>query len=343
MNLPLFPESASTVAGEVDLLYLVAVAISAFFSLLIAFLVIGLGARYRRRHPREIGDREHAPEWLELLWTAVPLAILLGLFLWGTKVFFTLSRPPAEATEFLAVGRQWMWKFQHPQGTREINDLHVPVGQAIKFKMTSEDVIHSLFVPAFRVKTDVVPGRYTTVWFKATKPGTYHLFCAEYCGAEHSRMIGKVIVMQPNDYEAWLQGGTPMAPPEPIAVSGQALYDSLACATCHRDAAPGASGQGIELAATRRAPSLAGIHGSERTLLGGDTVLADDEYLRESILDPSEKVVGGYQPIMPAYRGQISEEELMRLIRYMKTMKADRVATPAAGTANGTAVTKAEG
>ena len=135
----------------------------------------------------------------------MPLAILLGLFLWGTKVFFTLSRPPAEAVEFLAVGRQWMWKFQHPQGTREINDLHVPVGQAIKFKMTSEDVIHSLFVPAFRVKTDVVPGRYTTVWFKATKPGTYHLFCAEYCGAEHSRMIGKVIVMQPNDYEAWLR------------------------------------------------------------------------------------------------------------------------------------------
>jgi cytochrome c oxidase subunit 2 len=318
MNLPLFPESASTVAGDVDLLYLVAVVISAFFSLLIAAMVIGLGARYRRRHENEIGHREHAPEWLEILWTVVPLAILLGLFLWGTKVFYTLSRPPAEATEFLAVGRQWMWKFQHPQGPREINDLHVPLGQAIKLKMTSEDVIHSLYVPAFRVKADVVPGRYTTVWFKATKPGTYHLFCAEYCGAEHSRMVGKVVVMEPNDYEAWLQGG-PVAP-QTVQASGQAMFQNLACATCHQGGAPSQLG---------RAPALEGIFGSERQLTGGRTVTADDDYLRESILDPSEKVVDGYQPIMPTYKGQVSEEELMRLISYLKTLGGERAQAPA--------------
>ena len=323
MNLPLFPESASTVAGDVDLLYLVAVVISAFFSLLIGGLVIGLGVKYRRRHETEIGHREHAPEWLELLWTVIPLAILLGLFVWGTKVFYTLSRPPAEATEFLAVGRQWMWKFQHPQGTREINDLHIPVGLAIKLRMTSEDVIHSLYVPAFRVKTDVVPGRYTTIWFKATKPGSYHLFCAEYCGAEHSRMIGKVVVMEPNDYEAWLQGG-PIAP-QPVLASGQALFNSLACATCHQE--------GDSALQLGRAPSLVGIYGVERQLLGGREVTVDDNYLRESILDPAEKVVSGYQPIMPTYKGQISEEELMRLITYMKTMGSNPTVAAADGAA----------
>ena len=274
----------------------VAVVISAFFSLLIGAFVIGLGIKYRRRHANEIGHREHAPEWLELLWTAIPLAILLGLFLWGTKVFYTLSRPPAEATEFLAVGRQWMWKFQHPQGTREINDLHVPVGQAIKLKMTSEDVIHSLFVPAFRVKTDVVPGRYTTVWFKATKPGTYHLFCAEYCGTKHSEMGGSVIVMDPAEYQAWLDGRP--AERNPLA-NGALLFQNLRCDTCHT---PGPSARG---------PELAGRFGRDVTLSDGQTVRFDERYVRESVLEPAKKLSAGFQPLMPSYQGQIGESDIL--------------------------------
>jgi cytochrome c oxidase subunit II len=314
-NLPLFPPSASTMAGEVDRLYLFAVAISAFFCLLIGVLVIVLGLRYKRTHADQIGDREAPPEWLELVWTAIPLAILILLFVWGTRVFFTLSRPPADAAEYLAVGRQWMWKFQHPQGTREINDLHVPAGQAIKLRMTSEDVIHSMFIPAFRVKADVLPGRYTTVWFNATKPGTYHLFCAEYCGAEHSRMMGRVIVMEPADYQAWLAaGGTPATRP---VVAGQEIYNALACSTCH------------QAGVAQRAPNLAGIYGTQVPLLGGGSVLADESYLRESILEPSAKVVAGFQPIMPTYKGQLSEEQLYQLITYLKTLEAARVDAPA--------------
>ena len=190
---PLFPDSASALSGRVDMLYTVWVLVSLFFTALIAGLIIFFMARYRRRHFEEVGADERAAVWLEILWSAVPLLIMLFMCAWGMRVFFELYRPPADAVEYTAIGKQWMWKVQHPDGQREINALHVPVGQAIKMKLASEDVIHSFYIPAFRVKQDAVPGRYTSLWFKAEKPGTYHLFCAEYCGTEHSRMIGSVI------------------------------------------------------------------------------------------------------------------------------------------------------
>ena len=206
-NFPLFPDSASTVAGDVDAIYFAALAVAALFSLLIAVAVLYLAVKYKRTSPDQVGVPERANWILEIAWSVIPLGILLVLFWWGAGVFLTLSRPPAHAVEYFAIGKQWMWKFQHPEGNREINQLHVPLGTAIKLTMTSEDVIHSFFVPAFRVKADVIPGRYTTVWFEATKPGTFPLYCTEYCGAEHSRMIGQVVVQEPYAYDTWLTEG----------------------------------------------------------------------------------------------------------------------------------------
>ena len=205
-GIPLFPEQASTMAGAVDNLYWVLVALSIFFSVLIAGVLLFLAMRYRRKHADEVGVPIHGDNRLEIAWSILPLVIVMGMFFWGAKVFFEMARAPGDAIEYYATGKQWMWKFQHPEGQREINQLHVPVGVPIKLTLTSEDVIHSFFVPAFRVKMDVVPGRYTSVWFEATKTGTFHLFCAEYCGTNHAKMGGSVVVMEPADYEAWLGG-----------------------------------------------------------------------------------------------------------------------------------------
>jgi len=229
------------------------------------------------------------------------------MFGWGTKVFFTLVRPPAQATEYWCTGKQWMWKFQHPDGKREINELHVPVGRPIKITMTSEDVLHDLYFPIFRTKCDVIPGRYTSVWFEPNKTGTFHIFCAEYCGTLHSGMIGRVVVMEQRDYEAWLAGGR--AGTQTPAQRGEELFTQLACITCHREDT-GARG-----------PALAGIFGKRQPLAGGGNVLVDDGYLRESILSPATRVVAGYQPIMPTFQGQVTEEDLMSLIAYIKTLR----------------------
>src|SRR6202035_1404444 len=235
--------------------------------------------------------------------------INLAMFGWGAKVYFDLYRPPANAVEYFAIGRQWMWKFQHPEGNREINQLHVPVGQAVKMTMTSEDVIHSFYVPAFRLKQDVLPGRYTTVWFRPDRPGTYHLFCAEYCGTEHSLMIGSVVVMEPTDYEAWLSGSRPGVS---TVDSGAQLFQSLACVTCHAPA-PGMPA---------RAPRLEGLFGRAVKLADGRTVTADDNYIRESILSPAAKVTAGWEPIMPTFQGQVTEEQLVQLVAYVKSLAA---------------------
>ncbi len=305
-SLPLFPDSASTLAGQVDTLFFFTVAVAVFFSLLVAVLVIFFAVRYRRRHPDEIGRPEKTITWLEITWSVIPLVILLVMFAWGAKVFFVAFRPPADAVEYYVVAKQWMWKFQHPQGRREINDLHVPVGQPIKLTMTSEDVIHSFFVPAFRVKADVLPGRYTTLWFEATKPGTYHLFCAEYCGAEHSRMGGTVHVMEPRDYETWLAQAGPI---DERLLSGEELFTKHVCNTCHYPDS------------RARAPILNGMFGTEVEMADGGRVTADENYLRESILNPAARVVAGYQPLMPTYQGQIGEEELIQLIAYIKGLE----------------------
>jgi len=304
-NLPLFPEQASSVAGQVDLLYFAALLISAFFSLLIAVLLIVFAVKFKRKTELQYGIPEKTSTPLEITWSVIPLIITLVLFAWGAQVFIQLRTPPADAVEYYAVGKQWMWKFQHPEGNREINNLHVPMGVPIKMIMTSEDVIHSFYVPAFRVKQDVLPGRYTTLWFEATKPGEYHLFCAEYCGAEHAKMGGKVIVLKPEDYAAWLAGKKPETT---MLASGAELFESLACHTCHR---------GNE---TARGPILANLDGGEVLLKGGKLAKRDDTYLRESILNPSAKIVEGYDPLMPSYQGQVSEEQLLTLIRYLKQL-----------------------
>jgi cytochrome c oxidase subunit 2 len=304
-NLPLFPDSASSFAGQVDGIYLFGVAVSLFFSALIAVLVLVLAVKYRRRRADQIGSDEHPPDILEVVWSVVPLGILMVMFFWGARVFFTLRTTPPGAVEYYAVAKRWMWKFQHPSGNREINELHVPVGQTVVVKMTSEDVIHDFFVPAFRTKYDVIPGRYTSVWFKATKPGEYHLFCAEYCGAEHSRMVGRVVVMEPSEYQAWLTHGNAGQAP---AASGAELFGTLACNTCHKSDS------------AARAPKLENVYGTDVALLGGATAKFDDDYIRESILNPQAKVVAGYQPIMPTFKGQISEDQLMQLITYVKSL-----------------------
>ncbi|MEO8481635.1 MAG: cytochrome c oxidase subunit II [Acidobacteriota bacterium] len=312
---PLFPPSASSVATEVDLLYLFIAAVSAFFVVLVAALVVIFAIKFRRRHPDDVGADIHGSLALELTWTFIPFVLAMVMFFWGADLFFRLARPPVDSMEIYAVGKQWMWKVQHPEGVREINELHVPIGRNVRLTMGSEDVIHDFFIPAFRVKMDVVPGKLTTLWFKAEVPGTYHLFCAEYCGTNHSGMIGSVIAMQPQDYEAWLAGGTG-GPAVPPAQAGEKLFTgpNFGCATCHKDDGKGPG------------PSLLGVYGSTVELTDGRRVQADDNYIRESIMVSTAKVVKGYQPIMPPFQGLVSEEQLMQLIAYVKTLKAAGVA-----------------
>ncbi len=312
-TLPLFPEAASTMAGRVDALYFYLLAVSAFFTVLIFVMVTAFAVRYRRsRHPVPVEIEGSMP--LEIAWSVIPLGLAMVMFVWGASIFFALNRPPRGALEIYAVGKQWMWKFQHLDGHREINQLHVPVGRDVKLIMISQDVIHSFYVPAFRVKQDVLPGRYTTVWFQATKPGSYHLFCAEYCGTSHSGMIGQVVVLEPAQYQLWLAGG---AGEGSLAAGGQKLFRDLACDTCHR----GDTGA--------RGPDLAGLFGKPVTLQAGNKVVADDSYIRESIVNPAGKVVFGYQSIMPTFQGQISEEGLLQLLAYIKSLEASKTAVPA--------------
>ena len=312
-------------AGRVDALYLFLIGLAVFFSLLIAGLIVYFAVRYHRTDPRATGARIHGGMALEVTWTVVPLMITMGIFVWGASVYFSMAHPPSDAIAIYAVGKQWMWKFQHLDGQREINELHVPVGRPVKVIATSEDVIHDFFVPAFRVKADVLPGRYVSVWFQPTKPGRYHLFCAEYCGTRHSGMIGEVVVMDPNEYETWLSGG---APEGSLASAGGKLFADLACNTCHR-----ADQQG-------RGPLLDGLFGRTVALQSGETVTADEAYIRESILTPSAKIVAGFQPIMPTFQGLVTEEQLLELIEYVKSLKTQTEQPtarplPAAGPATG--------
>ena len=306
----LMPEQASTVAPQVDALLYFWLSISLFFALLIAGLIVVFMIRYRRRPGVDHDPSAHGALWLEAAWTAIPFGITMILFFWGASLFATIRRPPDDALVVDVVGKQWMWKLQHMEGRREINELHVPIGRPVRLNMTSEDVIHSFYVPAFRVKQDAVPGRYSSLWFEATKAGEYHLFCAEYCGTLHSGMIGRIVAMEPAAFEAWLAGQQPGEANVPVAVAGQNVFRAQACGTCHR--ADG-SGQG---------PSLAGVFGKTVTLQSGDSIRVDEGYIRESILNPQAKIVQGYQPVMPTYQGLLSEEDVMRLIAYVKSLRA---------------------
>ncbi len=312
-TMPLLPESASSFSGEVDALFYFILGITVLFTIGITIAILSFAIRYRRRSPDERPPATRVSLALELTWTLVPLGLVVIMFVWGARVFFHMNRPPDDALTVTVVGKRWMWKLQQPTGQREINELHVPVGRAVKLVITSEDTIHSFFVPAFRIKKDAVPGRYNVAWFRATRPGRYHLLCSEYCGTEHSRMTGEIVVMEPAAYEAWLAGGPP---PESPAVAGEKLFNELNCVTCHK---PDSGGRG---------PVLIGIYGKPVHLSTGETVTADDAYIRESIVTPAAKVVAGYQPVMPSFEGQVSEEQLLALVAYIRSLQ-----TPAAASA----------
>ena len=305
-DFPLFPAQASTIAWQVDALYGFLVLLTVVFCILVFGMVTIFAIKYRRRSDDEQPEQNHGNLALELSWTIIPLFIALFVFLLGADVFFRLQRAPADPLEIYAVGKQWMWKIQHESGKREINTLHVPKGQPVRLTMTSEDVLHDFFIPAFRVKNDVIPGRYTTLWFEATQLGEFHIFCAEYCGTQHSGMIGKVIVMDPTDYHDWLMGAS--ANDESMVEAGQRQYQTLGCETCHESTSSG------------RGPSLIGIYDKPVTLKNGQEVTVDVDYIRESILQPRAKIVDGYEPIMPIFEGQISEQSLLQIVSYIKSL-----------------------
>lgn len=303
-KLPLFPEQASTVATQVDAFYLFLVLVTTFFSLLIALLILFFIIRYRKSPDRQ-AEQIHGSTLLEIVWTAIPLGISMVIFVWGATLYYDIENPPQNAMEIYGVGKQWMWKFQHPGGQREINTLHVPTGKPVKVTLISQDVIHDFFVPAFRVKTDVLPNRYVTAWFTPTTAGTYHLFCSQYCGTKHSEMVGQVIVMEPEVYAEWLASGKAEGS---LASQGEKLFQEFGCTTCHR---PDSGARG---------PNLQGLYGRPVRLSDNRVVIADDNYIRESILHPNAKIVQGFQPIMPTFQGVVSEDGLIQITEYIKHM-----------------------
>jgi len=317
-NLPLWPSQASSLSGNVDLLYIFLILVTGLFTILVFAVVIFFAWKYRQAPDRHATQIEGSNA-LEATWTLIPFGIFMIMFVWGAAVYMRGVQPPPNAMEVYVVGKQWMWKLEHPEGVREINTLHVPVGKDVRLTMISQDVIHSFYVPAFRMKQDVLPGRYTTMWFHATKTGHYHLFCAEYCGTLHSGMIGEVVVMEPNEYQAWLSGNVNTGT---LAMSGEKTFAELGCSSCHRSDTQG------------RGPDLAGLYGKPVALDNGTTVLADDNYLRDSILNPGSKIVSGFKPIMPTYNGIVNEEQLLSLVSYIKSLSQPQQGQPAAAPAS---------
>lgn len=325
--LPLFPRAASTEAENVDALFIFLLVLCGFVALVVVTLIIYFSIRYRRRVEGEMAQGGRTVRWLEWAWTIAPIFIFTGIFLWGVKLYFAAVRPPPDAIEINVVAKQWMWKFQHPEGQREINELHVPVGRTVRLRLISQDVIHSLFVPDFRLHRDVLPGRYLDAWFEATAPGRYHLFCSQYCGTNHSGMVGYVYVMEPADYQHWLTGGGEGS----LASQGQKLFRQLACNTCHTGDA------------SARGPILDDLFGRSVQLEDGTTALADESYLRESILNPRAKVVAGFQPIMPTFQNQIDEEQVLELIDYIKSLSGFRQQIPPVSAPEGPQPSPVEG
>jgi cytochrome c oxidase subunit 2 len=307
-GIQLFPVSASNFSPHVDALMAFWLGVSLFFGTIICVGLVWLAFRYRRRAPDEVGADIGGNVPLEVAWMVIPFILTMVMFAWGADLFVQERTPPPQSQEIYVVGKQWMWKVQHPEGRKEINELHVPLGRPIELVMASEDVIHDFFVPSFRVKEDVVPGKYTTLWFNATKTGKYHFFCSQYCGTNHALMNGWVYVLEPADYAAWLSGQNSGEGTVSMADSGQKLFTQLACQTCHL-----ADGKG-------RGPSLVGVYGSAVKLSTGQTVLADDGYIRESILQPNAKIVEGYQPLMPTFQGLVTEDQLIQLMAYVKSL-----------------------
>ena len=313
-DFPLWPDQASTVAPGVDALMTFMCIVCGGISVLIFIVIFYLAIKYRRTPANELAEDYEPPKALEAAWIIIPFFVFMFMFVWGSWLYFRIQRVPDNALDIYATGKQWMWKFQHPGGQREINTLHVPVNRPVRITMASEDVIHSLYFPAFRTKADVVPNRYRTLWFEANKVGRYHIFCAEYCGTLHSGMIGWVEVMKDTDYQRWLAGGSEGS----MASQGEQLFQKYACNTCHTNDATG------------RGPVLAGLYNTTVTLTDNSMVKADDNYIRESILNPQSKVVRGFAPIMPTFQGQVNEEDLLKLLAYVKSMSAPKPAAAVA-------------
>ena len=311
---PLFPEQASTFAWQVDALYFYLIAVSIAFTIPIIVAIFFFALKYRETEKYATPEEMHGSMVLETVWSIIPFVISMTIFLGGALVFFNQYTPPDDSMEIYIVGKQWMWKAQHETGQREINELHVPVGRNVKLTMTTEDVLHSFFIPAFRTKADVVPGRYTYLWFNATKPGKYHLFCAEYCGLNHSGMGGWVYVMEQRDFDNWLSGN--VSGQTPVEQGRDLFTNKLGCASCH------AGGP------AQRGAKLEGLFNTDVKLVGGATVKADEQYIRNSILNPSSQVVEGFQPIMPTFKGQVTEEQLNSLVAYIKSLSPNAAATP---------------
>ena len=305
-DVALFPNEASSTAVQVDELFLFLLTVCGAVTLLVAFLLVYFSVRYRRR-PGEKGNppETHSSNALEWFWTITPLFIFAAFFVWGAEVYFSAYRPPDDAATIYVVGKQWMWKFQHPEGQREINTLHVPLGRPIRLLMTSEDVIHSLFIPDFRTHMDLLPDRYTSVWFRATRPGKCRLFCSQYCGTNHAGMTGEVVVMEPAEYEKWLKSSAEGS----MALQGRKVFLKYRCASCH------------SADSDARAPVLENLFGKPVALSDGRVVKADERYLRESMLNPSADIVAGYENIMPTYRGELDEDDIFELIAFIQSLK----------------------
>ena len=316
-QLPFYPEQASNFAPSVDSLMSFLILVSVFFSVAITAAIVIFFFKFHRKSKNEIGVPIHGDMRLEVMWIVVPAILSLAMFGWGAVVYVDFRHAPQDTLDVYVIGKQWMWKIQQPNGRREINELHVPVGRNIKLVMASEDVIHDFFVPAFRVKMDVVPGHYNTMWFRPTKSGRYQFFCSQYCGTNHAVMGGWVTVMEPSDYAAWLSGSTGENV-DPI-VAGEKLFAEKACSTCHLSNGTG------------RAPSLNGVYGGTVRLADGTSVTADEAYIRESILDSNAKIVAGYQPLMPSFQGQLTEEQILSLTAYIKSLQSQPVPATGAG------------
>ena len=322
---PLFPEQASTFAGEVDILYLYLIVVSIAFIIPIVAAVFFFAVKYRETEKYATPEEIHGSMVLEVVWSIIPFVVSMTIFLGGALVFFDQYTPPDDAMEIYVVGKQWMWKAQHETGQREINELHVPIGRKVKLTMTTEDVIHDFYIPAFRTKADIIPGRYTYLWFEPTKPGKYHLFCAEYCGLNHSGMGGWIYVMEQRDFDKWLSGN--VSGQTPVEAGKDLFTNKLGSASCH------AGGP------QQRGAKLENLFNSDVHLVGGATVKADEQYIRNSILNPASQVVEGFQPIMPTFKGQVTEEQLNSLVAYIKSLTPNAAAStpsassPAANTA----------
>ena len=303
----LFPREASTIAPQMDALYFFLLGMTITGLVLVGAILVTFSMRYRKSvHP--VAIQIEGLTLLEATWTIIPLAIFLVTFVWGALLYFRIYNPPVNSMNIYIVGKQWMWKAEHPGGQHEINALHVPTGQPVQLTMISQDVFHSFSIPEFRIKREVIPGRYSTVWFNATTPGTYHLFCTQYCGTNHSAMIGTITVLSPADFKKWTDESTSGMS---LAQNGERLFASMGCNACH-------SGN-----AAARGPSLAGVFGSKLQLTNGSQVLVNEAYLRDAILNPSQHVTSGYAPIMPTYQGQISEDGLIDLVEYLKQLSTN--------------------